>query len=45
VRLARTAFRGDVSLAVVAWDVGYILVLSAVLLAFARQAARRRLTT
>jgi lipooligosaccharide transport system permease protein len=45
VRLARTAFRGDVSPALIAWDVGYILVLSAVLLAFARQAARRRLTT
>jgi len=45
VRLARTAFRGDVSPALVAWDIGYILVLSAVLLVFARQAARRRLTT
>ena len=45
VRLARMAFRGDVSPALIAWDVGYIVVLSAILLAFARQAARRRLTT
>lgn len=44
VRLARMTFRGDLS-PVVAWDVGYILVLSALLLAWARRSIRRRLTS
>jgi len=44
VRLARTAFRGELS-PVVAWDVVYILVLSALLLAWARRSVRRRLTS
>jgi len=44
VRLARMAFRGDLS-PVVAWDVGYILVLSTLLLAWARRSVRRRLTS
>jgi lipooligosaccharide transport system permease protein len=45
VRLARAAFRGEASAGLVAWDVAYILALSAVLLALARGAVRRRLTT
>jgi lipooligosaccharide transport system permease protein len=45
VRLARAAFHGHSSLGLVLWDVGYIVVLSALLLGFARQAAHKRLTT
>jgi lipooligosaccharide transport system permease protein len=45
VRLARFAFRGGASPGLVVWDVAYIVVLSAVLLVFARRAARKRLTT
>jgi lipooligosaccharide transport system permease protein len=45
VRLARAAFRGHGSLTLIAWDVGYIVVLSVVLLTFARRAVRKRLTT
>jgi lipooligosaccharide transport system permease protein len=44
VRLARMAFRGELS-SLVAWDVVYILVLSALLLAWARRSVRRRLTS
>jgi len=44
VRLARMAFRGELS-PLVAWDVIYILVLSALLLAWARRSVRRRLTS
>jgi len=42
VRLARSAFAGQASLIAV-WDVAYILIVSAVLLAWARRAVRRRL--
>ena len=45
VRLARAAFRGHADWQVVAWDVGYILVLSLGLLAIARRTAKRRLTS
>jgi lipooligosaccharide transport system permease protein len=45
VRLARAAFRGHASAGLVVWDIAYIVVLSGVLLAFARGAARKRLTT
>jgi len=45
VRLARAAFRGHGSPALIAWDVSYVVVLSLVLLLFARRAVRRRLTT
>jgi len=45
VRLARAAFRGEGSLPLIVWDVGYIVVLSLVLLTFARRAVRKRLTT
>lgn len=46
VRLARTAFsQGDASLATIAWDVFYILALSALLLAWARRSIRTRLTS
>jgi lipooligosaccharide transport system permease protein len=44
VRLARSAFRGDLSLIAV-WDLAYILVLSGLLLVWARRAAHARLTT
>jgi len=44
VRLARAAFRGELSL-ILAWDVFYIVALSAVLLALAARTARRRLTS
>jgi lipooligosaccharide transport system permease protein len=44
VRLARSAFRGDLSLTAV-WDLAYILVLSGLLLVWARRAAHARLTT
>ncbi len=44
VRIARAIFRGEFS-AVLLWDLAYILGLSAVLLASARGAVRRRLTT
>ncbi|MBI2987112.1 MAG: ABC transporter permease [Deltaproteobacteria bacterium] len=42
VRLARAAFRGDLS-PIVLWDLGYVLGLSLLLLAWARRAARQRL--
>lgn len=45
VRLARAAFTGDIAMATVAWDVGYVLTLSALLLTAATRAARRRLTS
>ena len=45
VRLARTAFRGDGSALLVAWDIFYIVAFSAMLLAFARRQAYRRLTS
>lgn len=44
VRLARAAFAGEFSL-IHLWDVAYILVVSAVLLATARSAIRARLTS
>jgi len=45
VRLARAAFRGGGSPALIAWDLAYIVGVSLLLLAFARRAVRRRLTT
>jgi lipooligosaccharide transport system permease protein len=44
VRIARLAFRGEVS-AVVVWDVAYMVIVSALLLAWAGRTVRRRLTT
>ena len=44
VRLARAAFRGAPQ-PVLLWDVAYVLVLSAVLLRWARTSVRRRLTS
>jgi lipooligosaccharide transport system permease protein len=44
VRLARSAFRGQVS-AVIVWDLAYILGVSTLLLAWARRAVRARLTS
>jgi lipooligosaccharide transport system permease protein len=44
VRLARNAFRGEVSL-VALWDLAYILVVSGLLLAWAQRAVRARLTS
>ncbi len=44
VRLARAAFAGQLSL-VPLWDLAYLLVLSLVLLAWARRSVRRRLTS
>lgn len=44
VRLARAAFHGGGDPLRVAWDLLYILVLSALLLAYARRQIRRRLT-
>jgi lipooligosaccharide transport system permease protein len=44
VRLARTAFQGEFS-PVVLWDLAYILVVSALLLAWARRDIDRRLTS
>jgi len=44
VRLARAAFRGDVSL-VALWDLAYILAVSTLLLGWSRRAVRRRLTS
>jgi lipooligosaccharide transport system permease protein len=44
VRLARSAFRGDLSW-IALWDLAYILVVSAALLAWARRTVRRRLTS
>jgi lipooligosaccharide transport system permease protein len=44
VRIARSAFRGEIGLVVV-WDLFYILGVSALLLAWARRAVRRRLTS
>lgn len=44
VRLARSAFRGDLSW-IALWDLAYILVVSAALLAWARRNVRRRLTS
>jgi lipooligosaccharide transport system permease protein len=43
VRLARGAFTGHASLAVVVWDLTYIVAVSAVLLTIAVRTARRRL--
>lgn len=43
VRLARAAFRGELSL-VILWDLAYILVVSALLVAWGRHEVRRRLT-
>ena len=43
VRLARAAFRGEASFILV-WDLVYLLALSALLLIWARRAARQRLT-
>ena len=43
VRLARSAFQGDFSWLVL-WDIGYCLVLSGLLLLWARRSVRRRLT-
>ncbi len=43
VRIARLAFRGEWAL-VEAWDVAYLLVVSALLLVWAGQTVRRRLT-
>ncbi len=43
VRLARAAFRGEVSL-VLLWDLTYLFVVSALLLAWARRSVRQRLT-
>lgn len=45
VRLARASFTGNYDAATVAWDVGYVVVVSAVLLRFAARAASRRLTS
>ena len=44
VRLARSAFRGDLSMIAV-WDLAYILTLSGFLLLWARRAAHARLTS
>jgi lipooligosaccharide transport system permease protein len=44
VRLARSAFRGDLSW-IALWDLAYILVVSVALLAWARRTVRRRLTS
>jgi lipooligosaccharide transport system permease protein len=44
VRMARMAFRGEMS-AIVLWDIGYVLVASALLLRWARRSVRRRLTS
>jgi lipooligosaccharide transport system permease protein len=43
VRLARQIFRGEISL-IVAWDLIYLLAVSALLLLWARRAVRERLT-
>ena len=45
VRLARAAFHGGVAPAVIAWDVTYVLGLSALLLLRARRLLERRLTS
>ena len=44
VRLARLAFRGEVSVVIV-WDVAYILAVSGALLVWAARVVRRRLTS
>jgi len=44
VRMARAAFRGDAS-PVLLWDLTYVLVLTALLLAWSRRSVRRRLTS
>jgi len=44
VRLARAAFSGNASAAMVAWDLFYTVVLTAALLVIARREVRRRLT-
>jgi lipooligosaccharide transport system permease protein len=44
VRLARSAFRGDLSW-IALWDLAYILAVSVALLAWARRTVRRRLTS
>ncbi len=43
VRMARAAFRGEAS-PVILWDLAYILIVSALLLAWARRGVQRRLT-
>jgi len=43
VRMARAAFRGQAA-AVLLWDLGYMLVISGLLLAWARRGVRQRLT-
>jgi lipooligosaccharide transport system permease protein len=43
VRMARAAFRGEASLILV-WDLAYVLIVSALLLAWARRGVQRRLT-
>ncbi len=43
VRIARMAFRGEVGVVMV-WDVAYLLIVSALLLAWAGKTVRRRLT-
>lgn len=43
VRLARQAFRGEIS-PIIAWDLTYLLAVSALLLLWARRAVRERLT-
>ena len=43
VRAARAAFAGEIGWQTL-WDVGYVLGLSAILLALARRTIRRRLT-
>lgn len=44
VRMARAAFRGDTSLLLL-WDLAYMLLLSSLLLAWARRSVRQRLTS
>jgi lipooligosaccharide transport system permease protein len=43
VRMARAAFRGEASLILV-WDLAYVLIVSALLLTWARRGVQRRLT-
>ena len=45
VRLARAAFRGEGSPALIAWDLTYIVVFCVVIGRMAQSAARRRLTS
>jgi lipooligosaccharide transport system permease protein len=43
VRLARAAFRGEAS-PILLWDIAYLFIVSALLLAWARRCVRQRLT-